>query len=61
MRSRCHDALAPVLAGKVIGEGGLLVISWRLGDVLLDTGFRADDKTAHPAWVRDINAEVTAS
>jgi hypothetical protein len=48
--------LAPGLAGKVVGEGGLLVISWRLGNadagVDIDTGVRADDKRAYPAWVR---------
>ncbi|MCU1656457.1 MAG: integral rane protein [Pseudonocardiales bacterium] len=43
--------LAPGLAGKVVGAGGLLVVAWRLGDAMLDTGFRADDKSAYPAWV----------
>jgi len=51
--------LAPALAGKVMGAGGLLVIQWRLGDAVLDTGFRADDKTSYPAWVRAINEMVT--
>ena len=55
-----HADLRPALAGKVVGQGGLLVISWRLGDAVLDTALRADDKTAYPAWVRQINAEVTA-
>jgi hypothetical protein len=52
--------LAPGLAGSVVGEGGLLVIRWRLGDVELDTGFRADDKRMYPDWVRTINSEVAA-
>lgn len=52
--------LAPGLAGRVVGAGGLLVITWRLGDALVDTGFRADDKSAYPAWVRAINEKVTA-
>lgn len=43
------------LAGKVVGEGGLLVINWLLGDTELDTGLRADDKSAYPSWVRAIN------
>lgn len=55
-----HADLRPALAGKVVGQGGLLVISWRLGDALLDTALRADDKTAYPTWVRLISAEVTA-
>ena len=44
--------LAPGLAGKVVGEGGLLVVRWRLGDTELDTGFRADDRAAYPVWIR---------
>lgn len=52
--------LAPALAGTVVGAGGLLVLSWRLGDTVLDTGFRADDKTAYPDWVRTINDAVGA-
>ena len=56
--------LAPGLAGRVVGAGGLLVIRWRLGDgdhtAELDTGLRADDKSAYPQWVRTINGEVTA-
>ncbi|MGH8963038.1 MAG: transporter [Jatrophihabitantaceae bacterium] len=48
--------LAPGLAGQVVGAGGLLVITWRLGDAELDTGLRADDKAAYPDWVRAINA-----
>jgi hypothetical protein len=52
--------LAPALAGKVMGEGGLLVLRWRLGEAELDTGFRADDKTAYPKWVQAINQRVKA-
>jgi hypothetical protein len=51
--------LAPGLAGKVVGEGGLLVLRWQLGDALVDTGFRADDKTTYPQWVHAMNG-VTA-
>ena len=53
--------LAPGLAGKVMGEGGLLVLRWRLGAAELDTGFRADDKTTYPAWVNAINGKVRMS
>lgn len=52
--------LAPGLAGVVVGEGGLLVIRWRLGDSELDTGLRADDKTTYPQWVQAINGKVAA-
>lgn len=47
--------LAPGLAGAVVGAGGLLVVRWRLGEAELDTGFRADDKTGYPTWVRRLN------
>jgi hypothetical protein len=52
--------LAPGLAGKVVGEGGLLVLRWQLGNELVDTGFRADDKTTYPKWVETINGKVRA-
>lgn len=38
------------MAGKVMGTDGLLVITWRLGDELLDTGFRGDDMDVYPEW-----------
>lgn len=34
---------APGMVGKWIGGDGLLVITWQLGETLLDTGFRLDD------------------
>jgi hypothetical protein len=48
--------LAPGLAGKVMGDGGLLVARWRLGESELDTGFRADDKSTYPDWIRSLSA-----
>jgi cbb3-type cytochrome oxidase subunit 3 len=46
------------LAGKVLGPGGMLVITWEHRGALLDTGFAADDRgqqdachTALRAWV----------
>lgn len=33
--------LAPGMAGKFVGEGGLVVVTWQLGPASLDTGFRA--------------------
>jgi hypothetical protein len=52
--------LAPGLAGKVVGEGGLLVLRWRLGVALIDSGFRADDKSTYVAWVRRLDGKVSA-
>jgi hypothetical protein len=55
---RLIDArLEPALAGKVVGQGGLLVLRWRHSDVDLDTGLRADDKRLYPAWAHAINPE----
>jgi hypothetical protein len=49
--------LEPALAGKVVGKGGLLVLRWQHGDLDLDTGLRADDRTVYPAWVRAIQTQ----
>jgi hypothetical protein len=43
------------IAGKVLTEGGLLVITWSHGDQLIDSGFRSDHSAEHPAWVEAIN------
>lgn len=38
---------APGMVGKFIGGDGLLVIRWRLGDRLLDTGLRLSRRADH--------------
>ncbi|MFE0387289.1 hypothetical protein ACFW1F_24875 [Streptomyces bungoensis] len=43
------------IAGKVLTEGGLLVVTWALGDKLIDSGFRSDHAAEHPAWVDALN------
>jgi hypothetical protein len=48
------------LAGKVFPEGGLLVVTWRLGDKLLDSGFRADRSEQHDNWVTAIEVLIKA-
>ncbi|HSA53278.1 MAG TPA: hypothetical protein VLH10_24595 [Yinghuangia sp.] len=45
-------------AGKVLPEGGLLVVTWKLGDTLLDSGFRSDHAAEHDAWVDAVNRLV---
>jgi hypothetical protein len=35
------------IAGAVYENGGVAVLTWRLGDVVLDTGFRAADSGRH--------------
>ncbi|PRH79523.1 hypothetical protein C6N75_09100 [Streptomyces solincola] len=39
------------IAGKVLAEGGLLVVTWEHGGRLLDSGFRSDTAAEHTAWV----------
>jgi hypothetical protein len=43
------------IAGKVLTEGGLLVVTWEHGGILIDSGFRADRSAQHPDWVAEIN------
>ena len=39
------------IAGKVLTEGGLLVITWEHGERLLDSGFRSDRAAEHAEWI----------
>jgi hypothetical protein len=39
------------IAGAVYEEGGLVVLSWQLGDQVLDTGFRAKQADEHAELV----------
>lgn len=43
------------IAGKVLPEGGLLIVTWVHGEREIDSGFRSDDAGEHPAWVEAIN------
>lgn len=43
------------IAGKVLPEGGLLVVTWEHGGTLVDSGFRSDHAADHPAWVERID------
>jgi hypothetical protein len=44
------------IAGKVLAEGGLLIITWQHGDTLLDSGFRSDRSAEQAVWVEAVNA-----
>jgi hypothetical protein len=48
------------IAGKVLTEGGLLVITWAHGERLLDSGFRSDRAAEHPAWVEALGVLTPA-
>ncbi|MFJ9817061.1 hypothetical protein ACIRU3_17615 [Streptomyces sp. NPDC101151] len=43
------------IAGKVLTEGGLLVVTWAHGDKLIDSGFRSDHAAEHTEWVDTLN------
>lgn len=44
------------IAGKVLPEGGLLVVTWEHGGTLIDSGFRSERAAEHPLWVERVNA-----
>ncbi len=43
------------IAGKVLTEGGLLVVTWEHGDRLIDSGFRFDRAAEHTEWADTLN------
>ncbi|MGV9315757.1 PH-like domain-containing protein [Streptomyces sp. NPDC003691] len=47
------------IAGKVLAEGGLLVLTWEHGGTLLDSGFRSDRAAEHNDWVTTLNNLIT--
>jgi hypothetical protein len=49
---------ASQIAGKVMGMENLLVITWKAGETLLDTGIRGDDVDVYPRWIEAIMAVV---
>ena len=48
------------IAGKVVPEGGLLVVTWQHGGKQLDTGVRADHPAEHESWVTAIEVLLRA-
>ncbi|MFI6372995.1 hypothetical protein [Streptomyces sp. NPDC050546] len=46
------------IAGKVLTEGGLLIVTWAHGDRLIDSGFRSDHAAEHNEWVEAINTMI---
>jgi hypothetical protein len=49
------------IAGKVLPEGGLLIVTWAHGEQEIDSGFRSDRAADHPAWVRAVNDRTTGT
>ncbi|MER6922369.1 hypothetical protein ABT314_25825, partial [Streptomyces spiralis] len=46
------------IAGKVLTEGGLLVVTWAHGDKLIDSGFRSDHAAEHTEWADTLNQMI---
>lgn len=46
------------IAGKVMGSDSILILTWRLGDVELDTGFRGDDDSVYEQWFASLGHEI---
>lgn len=46
------------IAGKVLAEGGLLVVTWEHGGKQLDSGFRSERAAEHAAWVEAVNSMI---
>jgi hypothetical protein len=49
------------IAGKVLGVEGLLIVTWKAGETLLDTGFRGDDVDVYPQWIEALEALIPVS
>lgn len=48
------------IAGKVLTEGGVLVITWEHGGRLIDSGFRSEHAAEHPGWVDAVESMSSA-
>ncbi|MDN3297307.1 hypothetical protein QWM81_25345 [Streptomyces ficellus] len=49
------------IAGKVLAEGGLLIVTWAHGETLIDSGFRSDRAAEHTTWVDTLNTMITTT
>ncbi|MFD3478510.1 hypothetical protein [Streptomyces sp. NPDC058695] len=49
------------IAGKVLTEGGLLIVTWGHGDKLIDSGFRSDHAAEQAEWVETLNNMIDTS
>ncbi|MEU1278397.1 hypothetical protein [Streptomyces sp. NPDC005805] len=43
------------IAGKVLAEGGLLIVTWQHGERLIDSGFRSDRAAEQTTWADTLN------
>ncbi|MFC8425026.1 hypothetical protein ACFUN7_29935 [Streptomyces sp. NPDC057236] len=46
------------IAGKVLTEGGLLIVTWAHGERQIDSGFRSDHAAEHNEWAEALNQMI---
>ncbi|MEV5980583.1 hypothetical protein [Streptomyces sp. NPDC052114] len=49
------------IAGKVLAEGGLLIVTWEHGEKLIDSGFRSDHAAEQAEWVEAVNNMINTT
>ncbi|MBW5421362.1 hypothetical protein GKQ77_07250 [Streptomyces sp. BG9H] len=49
------------IAGKVLAEGGLLIVTWEHGEKLIDSGFRSDHAAEQAEWVETITTMINTA
>ncbi|MBT2367624.1 hypothetical protein J7E88_20525 [Streptomyces sp. ISL-10] len=49
------------IAGKVLAEGGLLIVTWAHGDRLIDSGFRSDRAAEQSEWVETLTNMINTT
>ncbi|MEI5103604.1 hypothetical protein RB200_40285 [Streptomyces sp. PmtG] len=49
------------IAGKVLAEGGLLIVTWAHGEKLIDSGFRSDHAAEQAEWVDTLNKMINST
>jgi hypothetical protein len=54
-----HAHLAPGIAGKVTGGDGMVLLTWRLGDATLDSGFHPRAKGDRARLIAEVGALIT--
>ena len=54
-------AAGSALAGKFVGEDGMVLLDWRLGDRLLTSGFRAEEHDEHRRIADTVTTQLSAA
>ena len=49
------------IAGKVLAEGGLLIVTWAHGEKLIDSGFRSGHAAEQSEWVDTLTSMINTT